>query len=126
MPRPRGGSENRFLHEALAGQSYFSVSWVLTWFSHNLADFENICRLFDFFLACHPLMSVYFSAAFILERRKELLLLDRDIASVHSYFQMFPANVDVDRLIQQTRYLFRKFPPSRVATAKVIQQIPLD
>ncbi len=44
-------------------QYYFSLSWLITWFSHDIADAECVNRLFDFFLASHPIMPVYYSSA---------------------------------------------------------------
>lgn len=40
-------------------QYYFALSWIITWYSHVLENNEDILRLTDFFLASHPLMSVY-------------------------------------------------------------------
>ncbi len=42
---------------------FFALSWFLTWFAHDLTRFAHVCRIFDFFLASHPLMPVYMSAA---------------------------------------------------------------
>lgn len=41
----------------------FALSWLITWYGHVLTDFHHTLRLFDFFLASHPLMPVYFAAA---------------------------------------------------------------
>lgn len=40
----------------------FALSWLITWFGHVLLDFRHVVRLYDFFLACHPLMPIYFAA----------------------------------------------------------------
>lgn len=40
----------------------FALSWLITWFGHVLSDFRHVVRLYDFFLACHPLMPIYFAA----------------------------------------------------------------
>lgn len=40
----------------------FALSWLITWFGHVLMDFRHVVRLYDFFLACHPLMPIYFAA----------------------------------------------------------------
>ena len=42
------------------------ISWILTWLGYHIGSvtFEEICRLFDFFLAAgDKFMPVYFSAA---------------------------------------------------------------
>ncbi len=43
-------------------QPYFALSWLITWFSHGFDDLDSIARLFDFFLASHPVMPLYLSA----------------------------------------------------------------
>lgn len=40
----------------------FALSWVITWFSHGFDDLDVISRLFDLFIASHPLMPLYFGA----------------------------------------------------------------
>jgi hypothetical protein len=42
---------------------YFSLSWLLTWFSHVIEDIDMAAHLFDFFLASHALMPIYMIAA---------------------------------------------------------------
>ena len=42
---------------------HFALSWVLTWFSHDLDDISLICRLYDVCLSGHPLMSLYLATA---------------------------------------------------------------
>lgn len=51
-------------HIAASGvQPFFGLSWVITWFAHNLPQLPQAARLFDLFLASHPLMPLYASAA---------------------------------------------------------------
>lgn len=50
-----------FLSRAEVG-TIFALSWLITWFGHVLSDFRHVVRLYDFFLACHPLMPIYFAA----------------------------------------------------------------
>ena len=35
-------------------EPFFALSWVITWFSHELRSFDAVCRLFDAFLSTHP------------------------------------------------------------------------
>jgi hypothetical protein len=41
----------------------FAVSWVLTWFGHNVDDLRLIARVFDVCLAGHPFTILYIAAA---------------------------------------------------------------
>jgi hypothetical protein len=56
-------------------QSFFSLSWILTWFSHNLDRLGDVARVFDFFLSSHPLMPVYATVALITQLREGLMQL---------------------------------------------------
>ncbi|CAN0383613.1 unnamed protein product, partial [Hapterophycus canaliculatus] len=39
------------------------MSWVLTWFSHDLQDLATVARLYDVLLGAHPTLILYISAA---------------------------------------------------------------
>jgi hypothetical protein len=52
---------------------YFALSWILTWFSHNFDEFPKITRLFDLFLASHPLMPLYVAIVIVLHRKSEIM-----------------------------------------------------
>jgi hypothetical protein len=92
--------------------SFFTLSWVLTWFSHNLVSFDKICRIFDFLLASHPLMPVYLAAAFIISRKKDLLVVECEFSAIHAFFQNIPHDVDVDKLILHCAKIFCDLPPA--------------
>jgi len=38
---------------------YFALSWYITWFAHDVQSLPQIARLFDLFMASHPLMPLY-------------------------------------------------------------------
>ena len=45
-------------------------------------------RLYDFFLASHPLMSLYFAVSLMHGQRAQLLKTDGDYAEVHRIMQV--------------------------------------
>ncbi len=75
-------------------EPYFCLSWIITWFSHDVRDTDLVKRLFDFFIASHPLMSIYVSVAMILHpyNRMEVLDADCDFACVHKALVDLPRN----------------------------------
>jgi hypothetical protein len=75
-------------------EPYFCLSWVITWFAHDIRDTELVKRLYDFFLVSHPLMSVYVSVAMIIHplNRIEVLGADCDFACVHHALSNLPKN----------------------------------
>ncbi|XP_019859253.1 PREDICTED: TBC1 domain family member 20-like isoform X1 [Amphimedon queenslandica] len=44
---------------------YFSLSWILTWYSHVVYDRDDLLMLTDLFLASHPLMPIYVATVLI-------------------------------------------------------------
>jgi hypothetical protein len=54
-------------------QPYYGLSWILTWFAHDVDELETIARLFDYFLASHPYSPLYLSVAVIVHNRERML-----------------------------------------------------
>uniref|UniRef100_A0A1I8FIV3 Rab-GAP TBC domain-containing protein n=1 Tax=Macrostomum lignano TaxID=282301 RepID=A0A1I8FIV3_9PLAT len=97
----------------------FSVAWVITWFGHVLDDLDAILRLYDFFLASHPLMPLYFSAALVLHKQDRLLSLppeDIDFAVLHSCLANIPNSgaIQLETVISEACRLFILHPPDTV------------
>jgi len=75
-------------------EPFFCLSWIITWFSHDVRDTTVVKRLFDLFIASHPLMPIYLSVAMILHpmNRMEVLGADPDFASLHKALTQLPIN----------------------------------
>ncbi|KAL7465734.1 hypothetical protein ACHAXS_006049 [Conticribra weissflogii] len=75
-------------------EPFFALSWIITWFSHDIRDTAMVKRLFDFFLVSHPLMSIYMSVAMMIHplNRIEVLGTDCDFACVHHALADLPKN----------------------------------
>ena len=59
-------------------QPSFALAGTITMFAHNIQDYKDITRLFDFFLARHAVMPIYLFAAVVLSKREELLEFDKE------------------------------------------------
>ncbi|RHZ50957.1 hypothetical protein Glove_487g19 [Diversispora epigaea] len=90
---------------------HFCISWVITWFSHDIHDFPTVVRLFDLFIASDPLMPIYFSAMIILSRREEILMQECEFSTIHSFLSKIPQDANFDDIIFKTVQLFQNFPP---------------
>ena len=40
-------------------ESFFCLSWVITWFGHDIADFNEVARIYDALICSHPLHYIY-------------------------------------------------------------------
>lgn len=103
-----------FMQQSEVG-TVFALSWLITWFGHVLSDFRHVVRLYDFFLACHPLMPIYFAAVIVLHREEEVLECECDMAMVHHLLSQIPQDLPYETLISQAGDLFVQFPPSELA-----------
>ena len=101
-----------FLDESEVG-TIFALPWLITWFSHVLPNYQDVVRLFDFFLAqpAAPMMPVYLAAAIVLHRKHEVLLSPCDMASVHALLSRIPQDIPLEKLLIEARDLHTKYPP---------------
>lgn len=96
-------------------EPYFVVSWLITWFSHDIKDLDVISRLFDIFLCSHPIFCLYMCAALVVQSRDELLKCDNDFASLHTFLVHLPkGQLDIEKLVEAADALFASFPPEQL------------
>ncbi|XP_076611059.1 TBC1 domain family member 20 isoform X2 [Chaetodon auriga] len=99
----------------------FALSWLITWFGHVLSEFKHTLRLYDFFLASHPLMPIYLAATIVLHREKEVKQTECDMAMVHHLLSRIPQDLPYEVLIGQAQDLFDQYPPSLLAKRAALQ-----
>ncbi|XP_073319450.1 TBC1 domain family member 20 [Pagrus major] len=99
----------------------FALSWLITWFGHVLSEFKHTLRLYDFFLASHPLMPIYLAATIVLHREKEVKQTECDMAMVHHLLSRIPQDLPYELLIGQAQDLFDQYPPSLLAKRAALQ-----
>ena len=101
-------------------QSFFTLSWVLTWFAHNVDRLAVVQHYFDFFLSQHPAMPIYVVVALILTQRQALLALRTeaggepiDASAVHALFQALTIDDEAacSAMCGSARTMWEKHPP---------------
>lgn len=111
------------LNEPALDVPYFALSWYMTWFSHDVETVEQSARLFDVFIASHPLMPLYVAVQVLVGARDDILsrFSQHEGDLVYSYLNKLPilgpGRPDVDQLAQRAVGLYREFPPSRITSA---------
>ena len=98
------------MHDFLKGpesdiqmEPFFCLSWVITWFSHDIRDTDTVKRLFDLFVCSHPLMPIYMAVAMVVHPVNRLEVMEgsssggeyggvADFASVHKALTQLPMN----------------------------------
>lgn len=89
------------------------LPWVICWFSSSLYKFEDVCRIFDFCLATHPLAPIYLSVGIILNKRDQVLMVE-EMSELHSILRKIE-DLDVEDLCSKTFHLMEKIPPYLLA-----------
>jgi len=99
----------------LAGlESFFALSWTITWFSHSLRTLEQVALCFDLFLAADSLMPIYVSAALIEHRRTEIFAVEAEMSVLHNLLTHIPESIDIEAVLKRARKLYRKYKPRKV------------
>ncbi|PTU20594.1 hypothetical protein P175DRAFT_0438011 [Aspergillus ochraceoroseus IBT 24754] len=113
------------LYHHLAGiRPFFALAATLTLYAHDIQEYSDIARLFDFLLAWEPVVSIYLFAAIILSRKKELLEIPLDEPEMlHFTLSKLPCPLDLDGLISSAVQLFGNHPPESLPS-KIWWKIP--
>jgi hypothetical protein len=106
---------------------YFALSWYMTWFAHDTDSLEDVSRLFDLFMASHPMMSLYVAAEVLVGARKQILKLGKgknaSVEDVYSYLNKLsitgPGRPGIDELIKRAVALFKAVPPQELTSGKL-------
>ncbi|XP_067934936.1 TBC1 domain family member 20-like isoform X1 [Watersipora subatra] len=104
-----------YMEKAEVG-TIFSLSWLITWYSHVLDDAKHTVRLYDFFLASHPLMPIYLAVAVVVYRREEVLKTEPEMCFIHVLLSKMPTDLPCEQLINTARTLFALWPPYLLAS----------
>ena len=96
-------------------EPFFALAATLTLYAHEIQEYGDIARLFDFLLAHGAVVSVYFFAVIVLSRRDELFEIPADEPEMlHSVLSKLPKPLDLEQLIQNTLTLIIEHPPERL------------
>lgn len=120
------------LHDYLIAsevEPFFCLSWIITWFCHDVRDIGRASRYFDAFVASHPLLPLYVTTAMLIHPENRILLLSTecDFAEIHNALAKLPSMVppeyenkdvhDYDQnLIDTGISIMAKVPPKRLTT----------
>jgi hypothetical protein len=99
-------------HHMPKSQPSFALAGTITMFAHNVQDYKDITRLFDFFLAHDAVMPIYLFAAVVLSRREELLEIEKEDEDIlYVMLGRLPEPFDVEFHIARTLELYERIPP---------------
>lgn len=104
-------------------QPFFALAATLTLYAHDIQEYGDIARLFDFLIAQPAVVSIYFFAVIIISRRDELFEIPAEEPEMlHSVLSKLPKPLNLEALISRAMTLFEEHPPESLpsrAWAKV-------
>lgn len=96
-------------------QPNYALPAALTLYAHEIQEYSDIARLFDFLLAHEPVISIYLFAAIILSRRSQLLEIPSDEHDMMFFtLQKLPQPLNIEPMITVALRLFQEHPPERL------------
>lgn len=96
-------------------QPFFALAATLTLYAHDIQEYGDIARLFDFLIAQPAVVPIYFFAVIILSRREELFDIPADEPEMlHSVLSKLPKPLNLEQLISRTMILFTEHPPEKL------------
>lgn len=96
-------------------QPFFALAATLTLYAHDIQEYADISRLFDFLIAQPAVVSVYFFAVIILSRKSELFDIPADEPEMlHSILSKLPKPLNLEVLIGQAMEIFQDYPPEKL------------
>lgn len=102
--------------ELSGGQPVFALSWLLTWFSHDVEALEKVQRIFDACLSTHPLFCVYITVAFMEISKTSLMEYECPEISGHAVFKEMRENqsYNIEEAIDLGYQYYKKYPIEEV------------
>ena len=96
-------------------QPFFALAATLTLYAHDIQEYGDIARLFDFLIAQPAVVSIYLFAVIILSRRDELFEIPADEPEMlHSILSKLPKPLNLEELLSRTVMLFNDHPPKKL------------
>ncbi|KAF2137165.1 uncharacterized protein K452DRAFT_302198 [Aplosporella prunicola CBS 121167] len=93
-------------------QPFFALAATITMYAHDIQEYGDIARIFDFLLAHEAVMSIYLFAAIILARKDELLEISSDEPEMlHFTLSKLPHPLHIEDLIAESVSLRERKPP---------------
>ena len=91
---------------------FFALAATLTLYAHDIQEYSDIARLYDFLLSQEPVMAIYLFASIILSRKTELLEIPAEEPEMlHFTLSKLPQPLDLEGLISSTVEMHKQYPP---------------
>ncbi|PGH29491.1 hypothetical protein GX50_07755 [[Emmonsia] crescens] len=115
IPAIIDSSDPKLCRHLSGTKPFFALAATLTLYAHDIQEYADISRLYDFILSHEPVVSIYLFAAIILSRKKELFKIPLDEPEmIHFTLSKLPHPINLDGLIASTMELYSTHPPEKL------------
>ena len=105
----------KLCHHLSQTRPFFALAATLTLYAHDIQEYGDIARLFDFLLAQEAVIPIYLFAVIIHSRSDELFDIPADEPEMlHSVLSKMPKPLDLEALIAGTMTLYERHPPNKL------------
>ena len=96
---------------------FFALSATLTLYAHDVQEYGDIARLFDFILAHEPVLTLYLFATIVILHRKRLLDVPADETDMLHFTltKLLVDPLDLEDIVTKANSLFRQHPPEKLS-----------
>ena len=127
LPAILSAVDTKIVQHLSQTQFFFALPATLTLYAHDIQEYSDIARLFDFLLAHGAVVSVYFFAIVILSRKAELLDIPADEPDmIHSVLSKLPKPLDLEALISMTMTVYTNYPPETLPFGAWVKVSPFS
>lgn len=107
-----------------AGIGYhFAVPWILTWFTHSITNFDELCAVFQSLLSTFQIPSaewiIYICAAALILNRENIIRGGNDAGCVFNEAKLSPIAVRTESIIELAYTLSAKYPINNALKKKL-------
>lgn len=102
--------------EHLPSPPLFGISWILTWFSHDVTSLEDAQIWIEELAAMPPIFIIYACAAVVLLHRDGLGAKVKHEEGLHQWLKELPAITDPIKALDCSYDLYSRFPPCSLTT----------
>jgi len=98
-------------------EPFFAISWIITWFAHDIKSIDSVARIFDVMLSSHPMYCYYLCAAYVLCLKKDLLNCECDFSTLHNFLIKSPARnggLPFEKMVKIADELMLRIPLSKL------------
>ncbi|OQR75641.1 TBC1 domain family member 20-like [Tropilaelaps mercedesae] len=118
----------KFLKKSECGVM-FCLSWVITWFAHDIENYSSVVRLFDFFIADFECEApIHFATSLVLLHSRTLQLEECSMANMHSCLSKLPTHIDnksseLEDCVELAHKLFLQYPRAYLEALECAQKL---